>query len=236
MKTILLNLALAAASFVATAQPKTGSLGSAATPIASAIPDAYTAMMTATINEQNAAGPAGQSAIIAKLERAASARPADWLPRYYQARGYIKIGFSASDDDLKDQAFDQAQAALDQAKKLSEANQAEVLVLQAYIYQGRIMVSPMTRGMAYAGRVGEALEQAKNLEPRNPRVYLVMANDLYYRPAMFGGGVEKAKPLYEKAKALFATYKPATTLSPNWGESNAAARLTEINAEMATIK
>lgn len=236
MKTILLNLALAAASFVATAQPKTGSLGSAATPIASAIPDAYTAMMTATINEQNAAGPAGQSAIIAKLERAASARPADWLPRYYQARGYIKIGFSASDDDLKDQAFDQAQAALDQAKKLSEANQAEVLVLQAYIYQGRIMVSPMARGMAYAGRVGEALEQAKNLEPRNPRVYLVMANDLYYRPAMFGGGVEKAKPLYEKAQALFATYKPATTLSPNWGESNAAARLTEINAETATIK
>ena len=236
MKTMLPTLALAAASFVATAQPKTGLLGSAATPVASATPDAYTAMMAATINEQNAAGPAGQSAIIAKLERAASAHPADWLPRYYQARGYIKIGFSASDDDLKDQAFDQAQAALDQAKMLFGANQAEVLVLQAYIYQGRIMVSPMTRGMVYAGRVGEALEEAKNLEPRNPRVYLVMANDLYYRPAMFGGGVEKAKPLYEKAKALFATYKPATTLSPNWGESNAAARLTAINAETATTK
>lgn len=236
MKTMLLTFVLAAASFAAAAQPKTGSLGSAATPVASATPDAYTVMMAATINEQNAAGPAAQAAIIAKLERAASVRPADWLPRYYQARGYTKIGFSASDDDLKDQAFDQAQVALDQAKKLSGANQAEVLVQQAYIYQGRIMVSPMTRGMVYAGRVGEALEQAKNLEPRNPRVYLVMANDLYYRPAMFGGGSEKAKPLYEKAKALFATYKPDTVLSPNWGESTAAARLTEINAETATTK
>ena len=93
MKTMLLTLALAAASFVATAQSKTGSPGSAVTPVASATPDAYTVMMAATINEQNAAGPAGQSAVIAKLERAVSACPADWLPRYYQARGYIKMAF-----------------------------------------------------------------------------------------------------------------------------------------------
>ena len=236
MKTTLLTLALAAASFAAAAQSKTASPAPAAAPVASAAPDAYTAMMAATIAEQNAAGPAAQPAAIAKLERAASARPADWLPRYYQARGYVKIGFASPDDDQKDHAFDQAQAALDQAKKLPGANQAEVLVLQAYLYQGRIMVSPMTRGMAYASRVGEALEQARKLEPQNPRVYLVMANDLYYRPAIFGGGPEKAKPLYEKAKALFATYQPATPLSPSWGESNAAARLTEINSETATTK
>ena len=234
MKTTVLTLALAAASFAAAAQSKT--VSSASVVASAAAPDAYTAMMAATIAEQNGGGPAAQPAVIARLERAASARPADWLPRYYQARGYVKIGFASQDDDQKDHAFDQAQAALDQAKKLAGANQAEVLVLQAYLYQGRIMVSPMTRGMAYASRVGEALEQAKKLEPQNPRVYLVMANDLYYRPVLFGGGPEKAKPLYEKAKALFATYQPATTLSPNWGEGNAAARLTEINGETATTK
>ena len=162
--------------------------------------------------------------------------PPTGCPATTRPAATFKIGFASQDDDQKDHAFDQAQAALDQAKKLAGANQAEVLVLQAYLYQGRIMVSPMTRGMAYASRVGEALEQAKKLEPQNPRVYLVMANDLYYRPVLFGGGPEKAKPLYEKAKALFATYQPATTLSPNWGEGNAAARLTEINGETATTK
>ncbi|MDO7853804.1 hypothetical protein [Hymenobacter convexus] len=232
MKTALLTLALAAASLAAAAQSQPAA---AAAPAASAAPaDAYTAMLAATIAEQNAAGPAALPANVAKLERAASARPADWLPRYYQARAYLKMGFSAQGDDLKDQNFDYAQAALDQAKKLAGLNQAEVLVLQAYIYQGRIMVSPMTRGMVYAGRVSEALEMARKLDPTNPRVYLVLANDLYYRPAMFGGGPDKAKPLYEKAAALFATFKPAGPLSPNWGEGNATARLTEINAELAS--
>ncbi len=218
-------LALATASFAAVAQ---------AQPAAPA--DAYTAMLAATIAEQNAAGPAAQPATLAKLERAISARPTDWLPRYYQARGYLKVGFAAPDEDQKDLAFDRAQAALDQARKLPGANQAEVLVLQAYIYQGRIMVSPMTRGTVYASRTGEALALAQKLEPQNPRVYLVMANDLYFRPAIFGGGADKAKPLYEQAKALFATYKPATPLSPNWGEANATARLAEIAGETATTK
>jgi len=235
MKTAIVTLALAAASFVAAAQPKPVAL--AATPAASAAPvDAYTAMMAATIAEQNAAGPAALPANIAKLERAASAKPTDWLPRYYQARGYVKIGFATPGEDQKDQAFDQAQTALDQARKLPGANQAELHILQAYIYQGRIIVSPMTRGMEYSGRVSEALEMARKLEPQNPRVYLLMANGLYFQPAEFGGGSDKAKPLYEKAKALFAAYQPATALSPSWGESNATARLEQIASETAAAK
>ncbi|MDB5234693.1 MAG: hypothetical protein JWR44_1686 [Hymenobacter sp.] len=233
MKTTVLTLALVAASFAAFAQAQPATVA----PSASAAPaDAYSAMLGATIAEQNAAGPAALPAIIAKLERAASARPADWLPRYYQARAYIKIGFATQGEEQQDKVFDQAQAALDQAKKGKDANQAEILILQAYLYQGRLMVSPMSRGMEYSGRVAEALEMARKLEPQNPRVYLLQANDLYFRPAEFGGGAAQAKPLYEKAKALFATYKPATALSPNWGESNAKARLDEIAGATAATK
>ncbi|MBD2720569.1 hypothetical protein [Hymenobacter armeniacus] len=229
MKTALLTLALAAASLAAVAQTQPA-------PAATAAPaDAYTAMLGATIAEQNAiTQKADLPANLAKLERAASARPTDWLPRYYQARGYLKMAFGGSDSDQADKLLDQADAALAQAKKLPGADQAEVLVLQAYIYQGRIQAAPMTRGALYTGRVHEALDQALKLSPDNPRAYLVLANDLYYRPAMFGGGAEKAKPLYEKAKALFAAFKPATALSPNWGEATATATLARINGTDTT--
>ncbi|MET4076298.1 hypothetical protein [Hymenobacter sp. UYCo722] len=230
MKTALLTLALAAAALAAAAQSNTPAVASSA-----AVPaDAYTTMMTATIAEQNAAKtPADVQATLAKLERAAAAAPTAWPPRYYQARAYLKLGFAGRDGDQQDKLFDQAQTALDQAKKLSGVDPAELLVLQAYIYQGRIMVSPMTRGMVYTGRVAEALNQAKALAPANPRVYLLLANDLYYRPAMFGGGAEQAKPLYEQAKALFATFRPATALSPTWGEAMTDAMLAKANAAVA---
>ena len=237
MKKHLFLLALAAASFSAAAQSQP--VASAA-PVASsgaaapAAPNAYTALMAVAIAEQNAAKtPADVQANLAKLERAVAAAPAAWEPRYYQARAYLKLGFAGKDGDAQDKLFDQAEAALNAAKKLAGADQAELLIMQAYVLQGRIMVSPMTRGVVYTGRVQEALGQAKALAPNNPRVYLLLANDLFYRPAFFGGGAEKARPLYERAKALFGTFRPATVLSPTWGEKNADAALAQMNAPTA---
>ncbi|MFC7668270.1 hypothetical protein ACFQT0_13445 [Hymenobacter humi] len=228
MKTILFTLALATASLAARAQTQPSPAAQPGTAPA----DSYTAMMASTIAEQDAAPLAALPANIAKLERAASARPADWLPRYYQARGYLKMGFAAKDDDQKEKFLDQAQTALDQADKLPGADKAEVLVLQAYIYQGRIQVSPMTRGPVFTGRVHEALEQALNLSPNNPRALLVMGNDFYYRPRMFGGGADMARPYYERARQSFATFKSATALSPG-GAKNVAYALEQMAAEAA---
>ncbi len=35
---------------------------------------------------------------------------------------------------------------------------------------------------------------------------------------MYGGGKEKAKPEFEKAKELFAKESKTSILKPNWGE------------------
>ena len=237
MKTVLFTFALAVASLAAAAQSQPVVLASASRPAAAgpaAAPDAFTALMTAIIAEQNAANTAADvQANLAKLERAVAAAPAAWEPRYYQARAYLKMGFGGKDGDARDKFFDQAEAALNAAKILAGADQAELLIMQAYVLQGRIMVSPMTRGVVYTGRVQEALGQAKALAPNNPRVYLLLANDLFYRPAFFGGGAEKARPLYERAKALFGTFRPATALSPTWGEKNADSALAQMNAPTA---
>ena len=235
MKT-LLTLALAAATLAAAAQPQSVTLASAATPApAAAAPDAYTAAMLDIIAAQAAAKtPAEVQATLAPLERVAAAAPAAWEPRYYQARACLKMGFAGTDGDAQDRLFDQAQAAIDQALKLKNADRSELLVLQAYVLQGRIMVSPMLRGPRFTGQVQEALGEAKALNPNNPRVFVLLGNDLYFRPAMFGGGAEKAKPLYEKAVALFAAFKPANALSPAWGLGNATSSLAKITGETAS--
>ncbi|GAB3297159.1 hypothetical protein [Hymenobacter tenuis] len=220
MKTTLFTLALVAASFAAVGQ------SAPAAPAAAATTDAYTSLMAATIQELMRTGDAAKlKQVDAKLERAATVAPKDWLPRYYQAYARLITCFvSQEDGDTKDKYLDQAEAALAQARKLS-GDASELLVLQSYIYQARLGVSPMLRSMKYSGMVTETLAEAKKANPANPRIYLVQANNVYYTPAMFGGGAEVAKPLYQEAKTRFAAFKPTSPLMPNWGERQLDGRL-----------
>jgi hypothetical protein len=40
----------------------------------------------------------------------------------------------------------------------------------------------------------------------------------FYTPSAFGGGKDKAKVSYSKAATLFETFKPASSIHPNWGK------------------
>ncbi|SET55528.1 hypothetical protein [Hymenobacter actinosclerus] len=239
MKKSLFTLALVAAAFAALAQQPAAASATSATiaGTAAAPADAYTAMVTAAITElMNTADPAVLRASAAKMERAAAAKPQDWLPRYYQAYALLITVFQSpkDSDEAKDKTLDQAEAALAQARKLVGADESELLVLQAYIYQARMGVSPVLRGMKYAGMVNETVAQAMQRNPANPRAYLVQANNVYFTPAMFGGGPEVAKPLYQQAQARYAAFKPASSLAPNWGEGQVNGRLKKY--ETAAVK
>jgi len=222
MKKSILLLALAATSFSAVAQKN---LAPSAT-TTQAAPAGYTDMMAATIKDLMSTGdPAQLLSISGKMERAAAVAPADWLPRYYQAYALlINVFQSKEDGDAKDNTLDQAEAALAKARKLG-GDESELLVLQAYIYQARLGVSPMMRSMTYPRMVDEAVAKAKKINPANPRIYLVQANNKYYTPKMFGGGAEVAKPLFEEAKAKYAAFQPKSPLAPNWGERQVLGRL-----------
>lgn len=224
MKKSLLTLALAAASFAAVAQKPAAT--PVATPAATGNAAAYTTLMAATIQELMSTGdPAKLQQADAKLERAAQVAPTDWLPRYYQAYARTITSFvSKQEDEAKDKYLDQAEAALAQARKLG-GEESELLVLQAYIYQARLSISPMLRSMKYSKMVAETLAQAKKINPANPRIYLVQANNVYYTPAMFGGGAEVAKPLFQEAQTRFAAFQPSSVLAPNWGERQVKGRL-----------
>ncbi len=237
MKKHVLFLALVVASFSAAAQSGPAPVATAAAALPGATPAGYTEMMAATITEVLSTGdPAQLQQLANKFDRAGTVAPTDWHPAYYKAYALLINCFqSKADGDAKDRTLDQAEAALARARKLgSEAS--EVLVLQAYIHQARLGISPMMRSMKYSTLVNEALAEAKKLNPANPRIYLVQANNLYYTPKMFGGGADVAKPVYEEGKTRFAAYKPAHALAPNWGERQLLGRLKQYDAPATAAK
>jgi hypothetical protein len=223
MKKSLLTLALAALSLAAAAQTAPATTRPATT---AAAPAGYAELMTPAIADITSTGDAARlQALASKMERAAAMAPADWLPRYYQAYALIISVFSSKEnDDDKDKALDRAEAALAQARQLG-GDGSELLTLQAYAYQARLGIAPMQRAQQYSSMVDEATAQAQGLNPANPRAYLVAANNVYYTPKMYGGGAEAAKPLYEAAKAKYATFQPAGPLAPNWGQAQLLERL-----------
>jgi hypothetical protein len=42
--------------------------------------------------------------------------------------------------------------------------------------------------------------------------------DKFYTPEQFGGSKDEAKMLFEKAKQLFDSFKPGSSIHPNWGK------------------
>ena len=230
MKHFVLLLALVAATLSAAAQPKAAPLPT--TDVAP--PVGYTELLAATIQDVlNAESQAQRQAAVSKLERAATAAPADWLPCYYQAYGGAMLCFNSNEDgEAKDKYLDRAEAALAQARR-RDGDPGELLVLQAYIYQARLTISPMFRSVKYLGLMGEVLEQARKVNPANPRIYLVQGTNVYYLPKMMGGGPEAAQGLFAEAKRRFVAFRPSSPLAPAWGEAQVDSRLKAVAAHGA---
>ncbi len=181
--------------------------------------NAYVAALAGAITDlQQAQTPAELQPSINKLERIANSETKEYLPLYYAAQGYILMSFMEKEGGKKDQLLDRAQQHLDQALKI-QPNESELYALQGFLHQGRISVDAMNRGQQYAGFAMQALEKAKTLNPENPRVYYLIGQNLFYTPAMFGGGPAAALPLLTQAKQKFEAFKPASVVSPAWGLS-----------------
>lgn len=150
-----------------------------------------------------------------KFFRIAEAEGSKWLPYYYSAYSYISITFNIEDADSIDAWLDKAQEMIDKAMAL-EPNEAELHVIQGLLHSMRI-TSPM-RGMKYSSLSNDALGKAEKLDPENPRLWFCKAQNVYHTPSMFGGGAEKALPLFEKAARLFDSFETPDPLWPSWGE------------------
>jgi hypothetical protein len=141
----------------------------------------------------------------------------EWSANYYAAYGKIIASFIVQDSKKKDLFLDEAEKYFEKVKSLGNEND-ETWVLAALITSARISVDGQNRGMQYTGTFNEDIAKAEKINPSNPRIYYLKGTSLFYTPEMYGGGKERAKPEFEKAKELFANESKTSILKPYWGE------------------
>lgn len=155
--------------------------------------------------------------------RIGNAEKTQWLPYYYAAFAQIQKGRILMREQKMselDAVASEAQKSLDKAMELSKDN-AELFILQKMIHNLKMMVNPMERYMTEGALGVENLTKAEKLDPFNPRITLLKAEDTYFTPEQFGGSKSQGLELFRKALEQFKIYKTASSLHPNWGKAEA---------------
>ena len=75
-------------------------------------------------------------------------------------------------------------------------------------------------GMTLGPKSSELLDRAKEIEPKNPRVWLISGISARFTPKTFGGGADRAEQDLRKAIAMFETDRPVAP-APSWGRADA---------------
>ena len=176
--------------------------------------DKYTAAMQKTLQLFDSAKTTADLLTVANtFERIGDAEKTQWLPYYYSGLALSTAGWNDPKMD-KDANSTRINTLCDKAEALDK--NSEIYVLRNMSATQQMMVDPQTRWQTYGTQAGKDLEIATKLNPDNPRIYYLKGESIFNTPPAFGGGKDKAKPLFEKAIALFKTDKPKP-LWPNWG-------------------
>jgi hypothetical protein len=166
-------------------------------------------------------------ALSASFERIGDAEKTEWLPYYYSALALLTPGWSDPNID-KDVNAQKVKAICDKAEPLAKSNEdkSEIMTLRNMIATQQMLVDPQNRWMTYGQEAGNYLKQAKELNPNNPRVAYLEGASVFGTPEQFGGGKSKAKPVLEKAVALYTSEQPKP-MYPNWGKDQAQSMLAQ---------
>ncbi len=150
------------------------------------------------------------------FERISNAETDKWHPLYYASLCYIYMSFKSDEAQTKDAYLAKAQLDLDKAFEIYP-DESELFALQGYLYQAILQVNPNERGSEYFVLAGDALNQAMQLNPDNPRVYYLIGVNLLNAPKSVGGGTEAACQFFKTGIEKFPNYAPDHVLSPTWG-------------------
>ena len=158
----------------------------------------------------------------AMVDRVLTVTPNDPLLLYYRSLGLWR----AATQYMGQKKNDEAKRALDEADLLLEQATAKSPTADALALRGSVvglmigLSSNPLSGMTLGPKAGGLLERAKELEPKNPRVWLISGQSAMFTPKMFGGGVDKAEQEFRKAITFYETDRPAAP-APSWGRADA---------------
>jgi hypothetical protein len=165
---------------------------------------------------------------IADLDAIALKFPDQWASHFYSAYAHIKYSFDLAGKAQRDQLLDEAEAALNKAEKLSPANE-EIFILRGWCAKARLAVDPQDRWKKCNALYEEAIGKARKINAENPRIYFLDGQGYFYKPKLWGGGKDKAKAYFLKAKELFAKEQKGDVMRPYWGEKANDAFLEKCN-------
>lgn len=152
------------------------------------------------------------------FERIADVEKTQWLPYYYAAMTEVLNGYMITDKAGADVIADRAELLINKADAI-EKNNSEISCVKSMIASLRMMVNPMQRWQQYGALSSQLIEQAKQQDPSNPRPYALLAQNLFYTPAQFGGGCATAKPVAEEGVKLLNVFQLKSPLHPAWGKT-----------------
>lgn len=169
--------------------------------------------------------PAAMTSLSNDFLRIAETEKTQWLPYYYAALANILHGYYANDPAGNgnvnlDAIADRSEELINKAIGLTQEN-SEIWVVKKMIATLRMTVDPQTRWQTYGAAAAEALNKARQLDPENPRVYLLEGQDKFYTPEQFGGSKTEAQKLFQTSLDKFAAGKQASSISPRWGKASA---------------
>jgi len=184
--------------------------------------DKYTqAMQKDLVLLDSAKTAADLSAASATFERVGDAEKTQWLPYYWAALSKVRVGWMDNSVD-KDKLAEEVKALCAKGEAIND--NAEFASIRNMAATQQMLVNPQERWQTYGQEAAAALQKGMQMDPNNPRLYYLQGMSVFNTPEQFGGGKDKAKPIFQKAVDLYKV-EEKKPLYPTWGAQEADSML-----------
>ncbi len=155
-----------------------------------------------------------------KFERIANVEKDKWQPHYYAALAYAWMATKEGTQTLQDEKMNRARKFVDQGLEIAP-NNAELVTMQGYTDMLSIAFDPGTRGQMLSPRVFQTFGRAIQMDPKNPRARLFMAQMQDGTEKFFGQSNDASCETISAALENFANQQESDDFSPTWGNGMA---------------
>ena len=189
--------------------------------------DVYSDAMVKAIKKMETAADKNDKAAMLNFrgdfERILQLKKNEWMVNYYLGSLDYMLSRAAAEEKNNDDVKKYTESAIALFDKSTDVNDqfADAYIMKMAVQGNRWQYEPNKMNDIIA-KTTEAKDKALKLEPENPRYYLIDGYMTFYTPENFGGGIDKAQPMFEKAWEYSKTYKPKDETYPNWGNDQAA--------------
>lgn len=151
----------------------------------------------------------------------------DWISTYYAAYDNAMVSLMQPDTTLSSGMMKKADKYIRKACDI-RPEESEVVLLRGMINGIHIRHNPAL-GDSLGPKVIKDYQVARNLNPENPRVYLIMGEMALNTPEKQGGGTKKAKEWLKMALAKYKNDTHDDPAWPAWGKERAQLLLEQID-------